>query len=104
MFELDRMPKADELGFFVHPDVPEHEDIEMTRVELARAGWEMCLDTAGDALYIEEGELDYDPVKTNAWIPVPDAGDGWLLVAVYDTEEGPYALFVRPAAQKAVAA
>jgi len=29
------------------------------------------------------------------WTPAPPSGDGWLLLAIYDTEDGPYALFGR---------
>ena len=30
------------------------------------------------------------------WAPTPPAGEGWMLVAKYDTEDGPHAMFVRP--------
>ncbi|WP_322072212.1 hypothetical protein [Paraburkholderia bannensis] len=38
----------------------------------------------------EEGLTD-----CSAWTPTPPEGDGWLLLAIYDTEDGPYALFCR---------
>ncbi len=33
-----------------------------------------------------------------AWTPTPPTGDGWVLVEIYDTEDGVYALFCRGAA------
>jgi hypothetical protein len=35
-----------------------------------------------------------DAVK--AWQPTPPEGEGWFLLTVYDTEDGPYACFARP--------
>lgn len=93
MFELDRMPKADDHGFFCHPDVPDHESLADLRAELERAGWDMAHDTAGDDCY-QDDSCEYDREKLLAWKPVPPGPD-WLLVSVYDSEDGPYALFVR---------
>ena len=31
------------------------------------------------------------------WEPQSPDGEGWFLVAIYDTEDGPYACFGRPA-------
>lgn len=30
------------------------------------------------------------------WTPTPPDGEGWVLLAIYDTEDGPYACFARP--------
>lgn len=40
--------------------------------------------------YFEHGEGN-----CSAWTPTPPEGDGWLLLAIYDTEDGPYAMFAR---------
>jgi len=29
------------------------------------------------------------------WTPTPPSGDGWMLSDIFDTEDGPYALFIR---------
>jgi hypothetical protein len=33
----------------------------------------------------------------SGWSPAPPAGEGWLLLEIYDTEDGPYAMFGRDA-------
>ncbi|MFA6204169.1 MAG: hypothetical protein WC710_13415 [Gallionella sp.] len=91
MFELDRLPKPDEYGFFCHPDVPGEEESDDVPALCADAGWECSL-VSGDDI-VDEGSCEYDATK---WTPEAPAGDGWLLVAVYDTEDGPYAMFVKP--------
>ena len=41
--------------------------------------------------YFEEA----DPTAVSRWSPTAPAGSDWLLVAKYDTEDGPWALFVQ---------
>lgn len=36
------------------------------------------------------------PCAVNEWQPTPPKGEGWFLLAIYDTEDGPYACFTRP--------
>lgn len=37
-----------------------------------------------------------DMTAPTKWTLTPPAGNGWQLVAKYDTEDGPAAMFVRP--------
>ena len=97
LFDPKRMPVPHDEGWFSHPDLGPifgHDEIsaeEATR-RLALLGWESC--------YHEiEGAINDDSCDYKLPIPLPEApaGDGWLCVSVYDTEDGPYAHFVRPA-------
>lgn len=40
--------------------------------------------------YFDQGEAD-----CSNWNPTPPEGDGWRLLEIFDTENGPYALFAR---------
>jgi hypothetical protein len=58
----------------------------------------VSLDSQDDALadrYFKEA------ASIAEWSPTPPAGDGWVLLEIYDTEEGPYALFGRPMSSEA---
>lgn len=96
MFEVTRLPAPDDMGFFYHPDIPGEEETDNVR--------QMCLDlgfnTAAVAMEYDAPELfdawceDEDMTAPLRWTPTSPAGDGWILVAKYDTEDGPYAMFV----------
>jgi len=98
MFEADRLPPPDEMGFFYHPDLPDTDD-ESVGPPLEAIGFEyacVCMEDdapedVADAWF--HGEDHTAPLR---WTPTPPKGDGWLLAAKYDTEDGPYALFVKP--------
>lgn len=95
LFSADRQPPPDEEGFFTHPDfnaIFRHDEPSQDEVvkRLALFGWEADY-VSGDDL-LDEKALDYD---VRGWKPEPPAGDGWRLISVFDTEDGPYALFVR---------
>lgn len=89
----------DEQGWLTHPafpvcdeDVRADKFLEAFRIEAAFVGMET--DVTGEVCdrYFDSGEPD-----CSAWTPTPPAGDGWLLLEIYDTEDGPYALFGRDA-------
>lgn len=98
LFDPARLPPPDDEGWFSHPDLgPLFGDDEITQDEAAtrleKRGWESCyVDGADVATDEETGEYTGLP-----WEPERPQGEGWLLVSVFDTEDGPYALFVRPA-------
>jgi integrase/recombinase XerC len=46
-------------------------------------------------VYISYFEQDDTDPNFSAWEPAPPDGEGWFLLAISDTEEGPYAWFVR---------
>lgn len=97
LFSHERLPPPDEdTGFFCHPDFAALiGDDEISQDEgcerLAAIGWEGVY-VSGDDL-LSDDTLDYD---ARGWQPDAPDGDGWMLVSVFDTEDGPYALFVRP--------
>jgi hypothetical protein len=48
----------------------------------------------------DEARARYDEGNSpdcSYWTPTPPEGAGWLLAAIYDTEDGPVALYVRSA-------
>ncbi|KVC45176.1 hypothetical protein [Burkholderia diffusa] len=87
----------DEDGMLSHPAVPYLDEDVNYETFFAAFGIEsafVCMeaDVDGDAYdrYVESN----DP-NCSMWTPSAPAGDGWLLLEIYDTEDGPVALFVR---------
>jgi hypothetical protein len=98
LFATDRLPARCSDGFTWHPDIPEIGDEEIITPYLWAIGFDCAfIGMESDAppevfdAYSEAGSPD-----CSAWIPGPPAGDGWLLAAIYDTEDAPYAMYVRP--------
>ena len=87
----------DEDGMLSHPAVPYlDEDVN----------YETFFDSFGiEAAFIHmENDVDGDTydqyfasnsANCSFWTPTTPAGDGWLLLEIYDTEDGPVALYVR---------
>lgn len=103
-FAPARMPARDEDGYAVHPDLEliledgdEGDELRIDLEKLKRAGFEDAYvgfddDVDDDAIrdrYFEDG------TGVSEWQPTTPDGEGWQLVGVYDTENGPYAMFVR---------
>lgn len=85
----------DKDGYLVHPDYPICDEgtrtdrfLEAFGIESAFVGMEHDASEALYEKYLNGGEA-------SAWTPTPPAGDGWALLELYDTENGPYALFAR---------
>lgn len=107
LFDPALMPARDEDGYAYHPHLDkfmigeEHEEQRLDIDALKAAGFVATwwgLDADHD-----EGDPEFDQYWLDSqgptlWQPGEPEGEGWQLVAVYDTEEGPYALFVRPTA------
>lgn len=97
MFEPERIPAPDKFGFFCHPDFPDLKEGESGIDAIRAMGYEChVVEFEWDA---DEELLDAyyernDPNFTK-WEPTYPDGDGWILAAKFDTENGPYALFVR---------
>lgn len=108
LFDPARMPALDDMGYAFHPDIDQFmqsssddpnndEDAYLEDAKLHEAGFEShyvefdgdCTDEAIVKRYFEDGD---GPI---GWEPSRPNGDGWQLVAIYDTENGPYAMFVR---------
>lgn len=108
LLAAERMPARDEDGSVVHPDLellmvdpPVGDDEQYIDADKVReAGYEAAYVTMDAQLaeehpayhrYFELGHGDF-----SGWEPEPPAGDGWRMVAAYDTDDGPAAMFVRP--------
>lgn len=98
MFDPAKLPAPDEMGFFFHPDIPGEDESDDVKALCRELGFDVtAVGMEDDAPELSDawGE-DEDMTAPTRWTPTPPAGDGWMLVAKYDTEDGPYAMFVRP--------
>lgn len=96
---LDGAPLVrDEIGCGFHPALPDFDENVNARALFATLGIELKgvmaedeMDSdAYDAMTDSDKGVDY-----NVWNPVRPSGDGWNLVAVFDTEDGPACWWVR---------
>lgn len=105
-FDPARLPAPDEIGFFMHPDVPGDDESDDVATMIREMGFEFSLvdfDSDGDeddvhAWWFAHDGLTNEDMKScmDRWNPTPPDGEGWILVSKHDTEDGPHALFVRP--------
>ena len=103
-FDPARLPEPDALGFFVHPDVPGQDESDDVPALIRKMGFALssvCFHFDGDEKDVDAwffGDTTTEEMKEimMRWNPTSPSGDGWILVAKYDTESGPYALFVFP--------
>ncbi|MBR8270464.1 hypothetical protein KDW88_27155 [Burkholderia cenocepacia] len=87
----------DENGWLTHPAFPACDESVRADLFLAAFGIE-------SAFVSMESEVDSDAYERHLesgdfncrwWTPTTPAGEDWQLLKIYDTEEGPYALFAR---------
>lgn len=103
LFDPATLPPRDECGYTEHPDLDE-------RFEHPERGEEYLniemFGTLGLELRIQQFEYDNVPKEVYDryfedgsgvpdWQPTPPEGEGWRVAAIYDTEDGPAAIFVR---------
>lgn len=86
----------DENGWLTHPDYPVCDEgtradkfLEAFGIETRFRSMESDLPDFAERWH-EDGLTD-----CSEWTPTPPEGDGWLLLEIYDTEDGPYAMFGR---------
>lgn len=106
LFDPQRLPEPDELGFFAHPDIPGDEESDDVAALLVAIGFqfravEFEFDAADDDVHLwfmPNVSAMTEDMKAiiERWKPTVPPGDGWILVSKFDTESGPFALFVRP--------
>jgi hypothetical protein len=90
--------KRDDEGWLTHPDFPVCDEGTHAGKFLEAFGIEAKFvsmdsdDPEGAERYFEAGEPD-----CSYWTPTTPTGDGWILLEIYDTEDGPYAMFGRDA-------
>jgi hypothetical protein len=83
-------------GWLTHPAFPLYDEDVRTDLFLAAFGME------SDFVSMEADDSEaYDRYNDAAdadcsyWIPTPPEGTGWMLIDIYDTEDGPYAMYAR---------
>lgn len=99
-FDPDRQPSRDKFGFTFHPDLDLFtEDGYYDASAVLRAGFDFCqlmLESDNPALLHRYYE---DPFALANWQPEPPNSQGWRLVGLYDTDDNPVAVFIRPRQQ-----
>lgn len=96
-------------GYFSHPAVREFWDVTMDGAEYckpsewkdfeARNGIETAYDRLEDYPIDHPARVAYfdnDDGNVTGWEPTPPPGDGWFLITIGDSEDGPFATFARP--------
>lgn len=86
-----------EYGYCSHPALPafpENTNHHMLLEAIGLAAAFVCMesDCKNEALM----DQVWDGGSCLEWIPTTPAGEGWNLLEIYSTEDGPYALFARP--------
>lgn len=87
----------DEDGYLTHPAFPVCDEDMRADKFLAAFGIEsyfVPMDGDADPEFVEH-YFDDDEADCSTWTPTPPEGEGWSLLAIYPTEDGPYALFAR---------
>ncbi|MFK3846647.1 hypothetical protein [Stenotrophomonas sp. NPDC078853] len=99
LYAVERLPQRCEYGELIHPDLPTWPDDREEALDklVSAQGFDFVV-VAGDFTdeALENGdELYWEEMR--AWNPEAPEGD-WRLAWMGDTEDGPYAWFVRPMA------
>lgn len=97
--------QRDEYGNWFHPDIPTfYGSDEATEDSPKWKDWlkEQGLEHTYYALEFEDEDhpayqsyYEKNTADISAWNPGPPDGEGWFLLSICDTEDGPYAYFVR---------
>lgn len=92
-------PKRDACGHWTHPDVPDFDEDAG-----AYATWLKEQQLTTSTVWLESEAADHPAYVSyfdnengdiSAWQPTPPTGDGWFLLAIFETEDGPVATFAR---------
>lgn len=90
-----RAIERDEMGMGDHPDLPWLDEGMKPRSFFAALRMELAHTSAEDQLDDEALEAMGDLVNWADWQPTPPQGDGWKLVSIFDTEDGPVSWWLR---------
>ena len=97
--------ERDDMGFWTHPDLPVYEEGDTPKETVEqwsrRVGIEIHRVDAEDDMDEEAFEAVCDGGGCLSWEPSKPAGDGWHLIAIKDTEDGPMAWWARPVKEAA---
>lgn len=83
------------MGLGDHPELPWLDEGMMSRSFFAALGLELAYTMAEDQLDADALEAMSEAVNWTDWQPTAPQGDGWKLVSIFDTEEGPVAWWLR---------
>lgn len=90
-------PKCNIYGHVYHPALPDtDEDVNLVMLLAAFGIATSLVSMESDAPETAEAYFEAGDPDCSAWNPTPPQGEGWKLIALYDTEDGPYAMFARP--------
>ena len=90
-----RAIERDEMGLGDHPELPLLDEGMMPRSFFAALGLELAHTSAEDQLDGEVLGAMSEAVNWTDWLPIPPHDDGWKLVSIFDTEDGPVAWWLR---------
>lgn len=90
-----RAIERDEMGLGDHPELPWLDEGMMPRSFYAALGLELAHTMAEDQLDGDALEAMSEAVNWTAWQPTAPQSDGWKLVSIFDTEDGPAAWWLR---------
>ena len=84
-------------GWLIHPALPICDEGVRYDTFLAAFGIETYFcPMDGDApADVVERYFDQENANCSSWNPTPPEGDGWVLLEIFDTEDGPLAVFAR---------
>ncbi|WP_159069050.1 hypothetical protein [Burkholderia metallica] len=87
----------DEEGMLSHPAVPYLDEDVNYETFFAAFGIEAAFIHMENDVDCDTYDQYFSSNSANCsfWTPSAPAGDGWLLLEIYDTEDGPFALYVR---------
>jgi hypothetical protein len=89
----------DSNGYWCHPDFPDFQgSVERFRAWMADENLEscrVCLEEEDEDHPVYQSYFDGDP-NVSGWEPKAPEGGDWFLLGLWDTEDGPFAWYVRP--------
>ena len=93
---LDGRPlERDKAGFAEHPELPQLDEGMRAKAFYAALGVEVKHTMAEDDLSMDEYDAMNEAVNWSNWAPKPPSSEAWNLVAIFDTEDGPAAWWMR---------
>ncbi len=108
MFQPETVER-DEYGWWLHSALRDGEDEDVRKIPVAEdmdfhfVEFYEDAPTELQAAYESGGSLhgDEEEMKraVREWQPTAPKGEGWFLLGIWDTEDGPYACFTRPKGQ-----
>lgn len=90
----------DDMGCGYHPALPTLDEGMNPKQFFEALGIQLAGSMADGEMDMDAYDAMVEATDYNVWTPETPAGDGWVLVAIFDTEDGPAAWWIRQAAPK----